>query len=535
MKPETVFLIQRSYQEVVDDVLTAIVGGVVNEPIIYDVKNDLYPLAEAASGVRGITGEIEVGDHHEHREFQSDIDFSYDSTKNAIVWLADGKKPADLSTFYVDYFRPDGTRPSPLTDINVGSVTRTLGEAIGREIATVYQQINLAYRSGFIDTATGKSLDFVVSILGVERKVKDFAVGLVTCFRNPSSQGSITIDAGVVLTTTKGDVIFETTEIRTLQRGQVRIDIPVRAAATFKGTVGVVPGGTITKLGQPVEGIVEVKNFDATFLGTEDESDEDLRLRAKAKLRGLGNATLLALDNVIREERATPVEIWDPNAAPARRTDPGSVLILVESEPERFPSLRGRVEETRAAGVQATLVARYIFMKPRVVVVLTRALSPDGQKKVLTDVIKALQEYVDGLGSGDDADGAEMLKRIKKVDDVDKNKTKIVDVMTWQSDVTHLGTDSLVDAAITAIQSVPPGDDSALRQAIDNAVSEVPPLLPSTRRIPNRSLVQASDSTARATDFHVEDSDFKVSATVNGEKWWIVLDMEPADIAVMGA
>jgi len=162
-------------------------------------------------------------------------------------------------------------------------------------------------------------------------------------------------------------------------------------------------------------------------------------------------------------------------------------------------------------------------------------LSPDGQKKVLTDVIKALQEYVDGLGSGDDADGAEMLKRIKKVDDVDKNKTKIVDVMTWQSDVTHLGTDSLVDAAITAIQSVPPGDDSALRQAIDNAVSEVPPLLPSTRRIPNRSLVQASDSTARATDFHVEDSDFKVSATVNGEKWWIVLDMEPADIAVMGA
>ena len=33
----------------------------------------------------------------------------------------------------------------------------------GREIATVYEQINLAYLSGFVDTATGSSLDHVVA------------------------------------------------------------------------------------------------------------------------------------------------------------------------------------------------------------------------------------------------------------------------------------------------------------------------------------------------------------------------------------
>ena len=43
-----------------------------------------------------------------------------------------------------------------------------------------------------------------------------------------------------------------------------------------------------------------------------------------------------------------------PNGPPARRADPGTVVLLVESEPERFPGLRASVEETRAAGVQAT-------------------------------------------------------------------------------------------------------------------------------------------------------------------------------------
>ena len=85
---------------------------------------------------------------------------------------------------------------SPLTDINVGSVTRTVTEAIAREIAFVYQQINQAYFSAFIDTATGKALDLVVSIIGVQRKTKEFAEGLVTFFRDPSAgDGNITIPA----------------------------------------------------------------------------------------------------------------------------------------------------------------------------------------------------------------------------------------------------------------------------------------------------------------------------------------------------
>jgi hypothetical protein len=247
---ETINLIERPYQEIVDDILTAIVGGVVNEPIIFDVKSVLYALAQPAQAVRGITGTIQIPEKPEpvHHTFQKEIDFLFNADRNAVVWQEGGQKPKDETTFYVDYFLP--VSRSPLNDINVGSVTRTLSEAIGREIATVYQQINLAYLSGFIDTATGKSLDFVVSILNVRRKTKDFAVGLATFFRDPLVEGNITIQQGTEIATTKGEVLFETTEPRTLQRGQARIDVPIRAADKFKGELGKVEPGKITTLSQ---------------------------------------------------------------------------------------------------------------------------------------------------------------------------------------------------------------------------------------------------------------------------------------------
>ena len=81
--------------------------------------------------------------------------------------------------------------------------------------------------------------------------------------------------AGTVVTTTKGEVRFETSEVRTLQRGQARIDVPIRAAADFKGDAGKVDAGKITELFQPIGGISRATNFEPTFLGAEDETDEE--------------------------------------------------------------------------------------------------------------------------------------------------------------------------------------------------------------------------------------------------------------------
>ena len=446
-------------------------------------------------------------------------------------WDENGTRPDDDTDFRVDYFRPNSH--SPLTDINVGSVTRTLSEAVSREINTVYEQINLAYLSAFIDTATGRSLELVVAILGITRKTKEFAVGLETFFRQAGAVGNITIPEGTILATTKGDVIFETTQPRTLQQGQVRIDAPIRATVDFKREKGKVAAGAISQLLQPIVGITRVTNFDATFLGTDDETDAELRLRAKAALRSLGKATLAALQRVVLEGGGGLTEVWDPDGAPDHRSDPGSVTLLIEAEPERFASLNTAVQETRAAGVQALVISRYVFFKPRILTTIAPGLTAAGKLQVIDELIAALQAYTDGLSSGQPAEGQAMLKALKDVEDV--VDVKIVDVLVWRSDLGRPAQATLVDGIANAVVASraggAPDDLDALKLIITSTLQETPPLVPTNTRIPDRSLLQGPDGQP-ASDAQIESGDFRVVATVGGDKWWVVLDMEPADVVV---
>jgi hypothetical protein len=530
---DTLNLIERPYAEVVDDLLTAIVGGVVNEPIIFDVKVLLYILAETATDIRGITGTIRRpnSSQNEHFTFQKTVDFGFDQGKNAVVWLDGGTQPQDDTVFYVDYFRSE--RRSPLTDINVGSVTRTLSEAIGREIATVYQQINLAYLSGFIDTAQGKSLDFVVAILGVVRKTKEFAIGFVTLFRDPAVDGNITIPQEASLATTKGTVTFHTTEPRTLQRGQARIDVPIRADDAFGGDKGIVKAGEITNLALRIAGIARVTNFEPTILAAQDESDDRLRLRAKAALRGLGKATLAALRQAIFENRATLDEVSDPNTLNGKASSPGTVNLLVNTEPGRFPSLQAAVNETRAAGVLTTLVARFVFFEPHITAKITPNLTGPGKDKIKNDIITALQSYVEGLKNEELPTGAGMLKAIAQVKDV--SSSRIVDVRAWRSDIGQPGSDPLVEALVTSLQGVNAQDPDALRTAISGVISaEAPALLPSGRRIPDRTLIMGMTDDGKpagqpATDGQIESGKFQI---VPPAQFSVVIDMDTADIAL---
>ncbi len=534
MNPETTFLIERPFVDVVDDVLTALVGGVVNEPIEFDVKSDLYRLSQPARDVRGITGLFAAVEGEEPRRhaFLKGIDFEFSEGDNAVVWVEGGDRPEDETIFFVDYFRPEAASRSPITDINVGSVARTVCEAVSREIATVYEQINQAYRSAFVETATGKSLDLVVAILGLTRKGADFATGLVTFFRDPAVQGAIAIPQGLALSTAKGEAFFETTEPRVLQAGQPRIDVPVRAAVGFGGDAGIVASGAVTTMVQPLAGIARVTNFEATARAAAPETDEELRARARAALRSLGKATLAALDRVIREGRGIPVEFSDPNSPPARRSDPGTVAVLVEAEPERIPSLRAAVEETRAAGVLVTLVARFVFMRPRLAVQISPV--PDtaaGKDKVKAQIIAALQTYVDGLGSGDPAEGKELEKAARTVAEVKKVAFK--DVLTARSDLGKPAAEALADVLVAATAAVPPGPDAAavLRQAILNVLSEAAPTAPTGSRIADRSLLRGL-SGAPATDVEIEKAEFRVVAEVDGKKGWVVLDMGLEDVVL---
>ncbi|WP_422050568.1 baseplate J/gp47 family protein [Shimia sp.] len=529
MTPDTIHLIQRNFGEVSNDILTSLIGGIVNEPIIFDVKSDLYPLAQTAEGIRMLTGQID--DKTTNHTFEAGIDFAYEPDLGAVQWLPGGARPVDGSVFYVDY-RPIGAS-SPITDINVGSVARTLSEAVAREIATLYEQLNQTYRSGFVNSAEGAALDQVVAILGLKRKTGDFASGLVAFFRDPQVVGDVTIASGTRLTAQNGAVIFETTQQRTLQRGQARMDVPVRASVDHPGETGQVAAGDIDTQLRPLAGIARVSNTEPTVFGAPPETDAELRARARAELYKLGNATLPALDASVRDSFATLTEYWDPNAPIARRTAPGRVALLVESEPERFASLSAQVNNQRAAGIAATIVARYVFVTPRIVAKIAGGLNSDGKAKVAEEIIAAVQAFAEPLTTGDALEGGALLEAIKAVEDLDD--AQIVDVQVARADATPTQSETVVDALTEFIVGGAPKEETALRAELNTLLFEVNTGAPTGRRIPDRSLLMNAEGSAPATDQDIEDAAFLVKAEVEGEPGWIVIDMDAADIALQEA
>jgi hypothetical protein len=179
-------------------------------------------------------------------------------------------------------------------------------------------------------------------------------------------------------------------------------------------------------------------------------------------------------------------------------------------------------------------VARFVFVTPRIVAKITPGLTADGKTKIAGNIISALRQYIEGLGTGKPATGQALLDAIKKVKDV--TDPRFVDVRTARADVGRPGTDPLVEALVAKIVNVSLADPDALRTAIGQAISgEGPALAPSGARTPDRSIVQSLDSSGRgasglrAKDAEIEEGKFIV---VPGDQFSLVLEMEAADAAL---
>jgi len=167
---------KKTYREITEDILTQITKGVVREK--HDFTKDRIKYGLSHSPVRDIV-RVEGTSRGMHHIFEKGTD--YNQGGNMIVWLKTGNSPDINTSFYVNYTYED---PTGITDVNPGSVSRTIVEAIAREIEFLYEQLNEVYDSAFIDTAGGRSLDLVVSMLGISRKPAQKAQGFVTFGRN---------------------------------------------------------------------------------------------------------------------------------------------------------------------------------------------------------------------------------------------------------------------------------------------------------------------------------------------------------------
>jgi uncharacterized phage protein gp47/JayE len=168
--------VRKSYSEITDSILSQITRGVVNENFEHIASRVKYRLGDPkVKDIVSVNGVMKGAPF----VFRKALD--YKLSGNMLEWLRDGEKPDSRSQFTV-YYLIDV--PAGITDVNPGSVTRTIVESVAMEIDYLYAQMNQVYNSAFIDTAAGKSLDLVVSMLGVNRKPSGYAMGVVTFGRN---------------------------------------------------------------------------------------------------------------------------------------------------------------------------------------------------------------------------------------------------------------------------------------------------------------------------------------------------------------
>ncbi|HVE70030.1 MAG TPA: hypothetical protein VNI54_01580 [Thermoanaerobaculia bacterium] len=313
----------RTYDAIVRDMLTTLTGGTVRETVgpvppgtLLMPKLRNHPVRR----VSNIEGEIEVTvtipdpanpakkkSVQERRpvrftaaDFELVATSGNENDKDAIRFREKGRKPVPGSMLVVNYY-PVTTEPVPLTDVNTGSVVRTLLETIGVELALTYQQLQHVYESAFVETAEGAALDRVVALVGMQRTPGGRPVAKLRFTRRSGAQGEVLIAAGTPVTDDKGNR-YVTISAATMEAGESTRE--VTAFGDSSGTAEV-DKDQLRFLEIAIAGISEVTNPEPARRLTAPETDEQLRVRARGALRSTMRGTvdairfgLLAVDGV---------------------------------------------------------------------------------------------------------------------------------------------------------------------------------------------------------------------------------------------
>ncbi|HEX4964776.1 MAG TPA: baseplate J/gp47 family protein [Thermoanaerobaculia bacterium] len=347
------------YAQFVDDLLTALTGGVIREQFLFVPENApflLQPPGPVVASSLLVAGQADGA----YSRFRIDRDFTL-TAGNAIQWQAgtDGTTPAagavwpDPGTpFFVNYDHrgPSGLAPL-LSDRNPGSVTRLLAESLGREYAVLSRQLEGVYRAGFLATATGRDLDQLVALLGLERRTSAAAAGTVVFSRSTPAPADVFVPAGTLLSTAEPPAVtFETSEDVTLHRGTLSAEVAVRA--TTAGALGVVPAGAIAVVNRPLFGIETAANPEPTALAGASESDAELRQRATRALAGSGKATVGAMLAALTS--LPGVREKDIRLAEDHLKRPGVIVLSVAAPLDADDAERalGLIEASRPAGMR---------------------------------------------------------------------------------------------------------------------------------------------------------------------------------------
>lgn len=347
----------REYPGILADILVAVTQGVVADLVtVPAVPADGQLLSLPRRPVRRVslvTGEIAAADGSTTPWRFSDADWELVSSTgrpdelDALRFRPRRPRPAGGTVLRVSYW-PRDVPAVPLTDLGVGSVTRTLLETLAREIADAEAQLQVVYDSAFVDTAQGRALERVVSLLGIARRPADVPVGTVRFSRRPGTAGQVAIPVGTAVLTAKG-LRYVTTREAALQDGESSVEVAVAAEAA--GTP-IVEAGALDRPAVSMAGIDRVSNPAPTYQPAAAEEDDALRARARRAFHGVGLGTLDALVHGIGGlAGVTGVQVTEfPDGRAG--TVALDVALTDPSDPDTVALVENTIARLRPAGVR---------------------------------------------------------------------------------------------------------------------------------------------------------------------------------------
>lgn len=293
---------ERTYPDIVRDLLTHLTDGVAGELLpVPDLGGgavpDSYKLARRpvrrVSNLAGVVAGPD-GEERPYRFTERDFELlpseadpaSYDGVR----LRTRAPRPLAGTHLVVNYY-PLRTFPTPITDVNVGSVARTLLETVAREIATQYAQLQLVYDSGFVETARGRSLDKVAALVDTRRIARGYPIGRVRFTRRQGAAGAVHIPSGSAVTDGAG-TRYLTGEDAQLEPTQSTVEVFVHGESP---ATPLVAAEALTVIERAIAGVDRVTNEAATWAASDDERDDAFAARARRAIHAAGKGTLDAL------------------------------------------------------------------------------------------------------------------------------------------------------------------------------------------------------------------------------------------------
>lgn len=332
-----------------------------------------------------------------------------------------------------------------ITNIGVGSVIRTITEAILSNVDEVNYYLEYVYNSMGIDTATGNDLDRLVALFGIIRNKSQYAMGFVTFSTGDEpADRDIEIPYGYEVSTrqnSSGQIsVFNVEESGILlKKGQKEIDVLVKADTPGHRYLA---ANTLIVMSKSIVGVATVTNKDEINSGQDEETDEQLRKRAKEYVLSFGKCTKTALETAINKVEGVSscrvVDLYKGN---------GTIGIIVVPDIVPMPEpvseeVNKVIAETKAAGIKVFMID--LILKG---IDLELHISDEVDKTI---VVEAISNYVNSLEVGQTFLISQMERKILNAVDDNNIENDNIDIVT----ITPNGNVTCADNEVITVNTV---------------------------------------------------------------------------------